>query len=89
MKPAAVPAPLSQFQHRTFDPSDFRRLLSDLNTHMHVSLTEQQTQMVFERWWPEIKSAYDAIITRSGRGETPVQTRKDRDILEEVLLVVR
>lgn len=89
LKPTDVTGPLAQFQNRPFEKSEFRLLLKDINSRLPNPLGEQQLDMVFEKWWPDILQEYELSLKKSvSNTRTPVQ-RDERDLLEEVLMKVR
>ncbi len=89
LKPVDVSGPLSQFQHRLFDKEEFIALLRDINDKMDSPLGESQSDLIFEKWWPDIEREYVELVKKFG---TPNKTRPRRDqvdLLEEVLIKVR
>jgi TIR domain len=88
MIPPDLKSPLSQFQSIEATKDGFFRLIQALNISMDVPLPEDRLTRVFERCWPEL---HKIVISQA---QLPVdiptpQQRKDRDILEEILDLVR
>ena len=87
LSPTDIKGPLSQFQHRSFNEEDIKKLVEDMNSRLEKPLTETQVSIVFDKWWPDIKNEYMALSS------IPVSTtkhqREQRDILEEILSKVR
>ena len=86
VEPAQVKGPLSQFQLTKAEKQDTRQLLGTINKALgETGLTEPQLDRVFEKWWPEIEEKLRAIPDR----EIAAPQRPDREILEEILSIVR
>ena len=91
INPADIKPPLGQFQHTLFTKDDVKRLMHTINKKISVqnekTLPEKDLDEVFEVFWPRLEEKLSAIKNRS---TTMVkQTRTDRDILEEILQLVR
>lgn len=84
-----VPPPLAQFQNRTFNDQDFKQLLSDLNRASKKALQQEQVNLVFGKWWPDIKVESDALLKKHVASRTAKHKRTDRDLLEELLTLTR
>lgn len=89
LSPADIQAPLSQFQNRRFTKTDIRQLLSDVNQEVGASLEPDQFDLMFEKWWPDLDSAYRAAIASAGTQVTTAPRRSSDDLLQEILLTVR
>lgn len=89
VEPTDLSGPLAQFQAARFDRTDVRRMLSVINDQLgEVSLEETVLSAVFEKWWPDLESRISAIepVAKPMVGGA---VRSDRELLEEVLSLVR
>ncbi|GEM_PF-2679523 len=91
IQPTDVKEPLSQFQHTIFEKEDIWKLVSDINNVAKdtgaTSLDDETLRKTFNTFWPELEERLKKIISSI---HVPKKiTRKDREILEEVLEVVR
>jgi hypothetical protein len=91
LSPADVEQPLAQFQHTVSEKADVRKLVHTINQAVREegekSLTETTLDKVFETFWPELESGLRILNV-----EQPPRTseiRSDRDILEEILQLMR
>lgn len=89
LKPTDVTGPLSQFQNRPFEKNEFRLLLRDINSRVSNPLSDQQLDMVFEKWWPDIKQGYEEALKNVVSSPKVGVQRDQKDILEEILIKVR
>ncbi|CAA6818792.1 MAG: Unknown protein [uncultured Thiotrichaceae bacterium] len=82
-----ISGPLTQFQTTLFNKSDFRKLVSVLNTaNKPNALSDNTLNTVFEKFWPDIEKKVKEIIdTSHPEGENSPDLRSEREILEEVL----
>lgn len=88
VKPADLKGPLVQFQATEFNKPDTRRLLATLNKALdHSALPEKQLDKTFEIWWPELESALQKLRSSNVSPQRP--QRSEREILEEILALVR
>lgn len=91
LKPTAVEDPLAQFQHTQNDKTDVKRLVETVNEAVakagEKSLASSTLNDVFETYWPRLEAALKQIPASKGSSEQPF--RSDREILEEILEVVR
>lgn len=88
LKPTDVSGPLSQFQHRSFTRDEVEVLLRDINAASEKPLVSAQLDLIFEKWWPDIKSAYEAAIKSTD--DTPKRRPRDqRELIEEILTRIR
>jgi TIR domain len=86
MKSADITGPLAQFQATRCEKEDLRRLIRTINHHLAAPLAEPKVDMAFDRWWQVLEASIESALTI--RADTP-QQRPDRELLEEVLSVVR
>lgn len=86
-----ISGPLTQFQTTSFEKSDFKRLVSDLNKANTSNVLEESVlNQVFEKFWPELESRVKQIIKTSVDGDAiSADRRSDRELLEEVLKLSR
>jgi hypothetical protein len=87
LRPSDLKGPLVQFQAAEANKHDTRRLLETLNRALgETALSEKQLDKTFEIWWPELETSFQKI--RSAK--TPqLPQRSEREILEEILALVR
>lgn len=88
--PTDITGPLSQFQHTILsDRVDTRQLLGDMARESAAidgkSVPTASLDALFEMKWP----ALEAEVASASDGGAPVTERDQKDILEEVLEVVR
>lgn len=87
LEPSSLKEPLSQFQATKLNEEDVLQLLYSINKRLgDKMLTEQQLNETFELWWPKLDTVLKSIEPVS-KEEKPQRT--DRDILEEVLSIIR
>jgi hypothetical protein len=91
LTPTDIEQPLSQFMHTIFDKDDIYKMLLTINSQVEKngekSLNEKTLKSVFDVFWPDL----DKNIQNIGqeKNENTSQIREDRDILEEILTLVR
>lgn len=87
LRPADLRGPLVQFQAAEANEADTRRLLATINAALGpAALSERSLDRAFAAWWPELAKMLKGLP--SGRnGARPA--RSERDLLEEVLALVR
>ena len=89
LEPADLGGPLAQFQAARFDKVDMRRVLSVINVQLGaVALEESVLSTVFEKWWPDLETKVKAI-SLTPTLLVPSNTRSDRELLEEILTLMR
>jgi hypothetical protein len=90
IEPAQVKPPLSQFQHTKAIKLDTRKLLKTINNLSNASLSDGLKDNIlddaFEKWWPDLETRLQSI-SNTGKKFEPV--RPDRELLEELLQLVR
>lgn len=91
LNPTDIEQPLSQFMHTVFTKEDILRLLITINTQIEKagerSLPETTLKLVFETFWPQLDSQIQGIKSLSNISKPKL--RKDREIIEEILELVR
>jgi len=91
LTPADIEPPLSQFQHTLFQKTDIFKLIQTINSQVsqlnEKALTDKTLSLVFERCWPDLETEITKIVTQLP--EKKENVRVDREILEEILEIVR
>lgn len=88
LKSEAVKGPLSGFQHTSFNKDDFWKLISTLNSlNGDNALPQERLSRVFEKWWGDLESAINQIITATPA--KAVSERSERDMIAEILDLTR
>ncbi len=86
---ADISGPLAIFQHTRFTKEDFKNLLISINNEGgELKLDDKRLDTVFEKWWPDLEQKVKNILNEEVKPKAVVP-RKDREILEEVLDIVR
>ena len=81
--------PLGQFQATSFEKKDFFKLVKSINTELAENkLPDDTLTSVFEMWWPNLEAKVAEIIDSHSKKQ-PQELRSEREILEEVLGLVR
>lgn len=79
--------PLSLFQAAALQRDDIARLLTTLNKTLgSKSLREKALEEIFQVWWPKLEERLAGIPSDD---VSPVTERPERDLLEEILGIVR
>lgn len=86
LKKSDVVGPLSQFQLEIADEQGTFRVLKAVNGAIGIPLDTNKLETSFQKWWPELWDRFSAIPTQV---QIQPDTRKDRDIMEEILDKVR
>jgi len=90
LKPTDLSGPLVQFQATQFSKDDMRRLVGAINDSMGEGCINEKTlDNIFEKWWPDLEQELRAILSEGASDEDTGEVRSDRDLLEEVLRLVR
>ena len=88
LKPTDLSAPLNQFQATRIEREDFRKLIDVINNCPEDNkLPEKTIQTVFDKWWPDLEKELNEINEEILEPDQPI--RKDREILEEILQLIR
>ena len=86
VEPTDVKGPLAQFQATRVTKHDILKLLKTLNSGLgDKPLADAHIEEAFEVWWPKLDSQLKALPTETGDS----LRRADRDLLEEILSLVR
>ncbi|WP_434300355.1 TIR domain-containing protein [Corallococcus exiguus] len=86
LKATDVSLPLAQFQGVDADELGTLKLLQSLNGTREALLTDERLKKLFDKWWPDLKLALQAVPPSRG---VPAPKRTDRALLEEILQLVR
>ena len=87
LQPADLRGPLVQFQAAVAERGDTRRLMATINAALGKdALPDKQLDKAFDVWWPELEANLNSI---SSMKTTPKSRRSEREILEEILALVR
>jgi hypothetical protein len=90
-KPSEIQGPLAQFQSLPVNKENVSKLLISMNRAVTLagerSLSDSDLAESFEVWWPRLETKINEIPKTT----TPAQAsqRKDRDVLDEILVLVR
>ena len=80
--------PLAQFQATKNKKEDIYQMMSTVNSCTDNSLPESVLEMRFEKWWPDLEKEIKSI-PKPTLGEKKKHIRSDREILEEILTILR
>jgi TIR domain-containing protein len=87
LEPSDVRGPLTQFQATKTEKDDTKRLITTINRALgDHRLGAQKIETAFEHWWPDLEPTLRSVRQIGGDAKTE---RSDRELLEEVLEVVR
>lgn len=88
LEPTDVREPLAQFQATRATKDDLRKLIFTINNTLGDSkLQEAELGETFEVWWPRLEHRLNTIPAQTSESVEPI--RQDREILEEILELVR
>jgi len=86
-----IRGPLAQFQVTKAEEEDTRKLLHSINKAVEQnesrSLKENELDEIFNKWWPDLDKIISEIPPPTLEAARP--KREERDILEEILEIVR
>ena len=87
VSPTELQGPLTQFQAATADKDSTQKVITTLNSALGDNkLDEPRLESSFENWWPKLETSLDEIQLTT---EESIPIRSERDILEEILDLVR
>lgn len=87
LEPADVKPPLAQFQATRATKNEVLTLLKTLNKALgEHALQIAHIEEAFEVWWPRLETTLKRLPSD---GDPPKATRSDRELLEEILALVR
>lgn len=91
INPADIKPPLGQFQHTLFIKEDVKKLMLTINAKIGVqnekTLPDKDLEEVFEIFWPRLEEKLNTVKKESS--DIVKKSRTDREILEEILQLVR
>ena len=86
VEPTDIKGPLVQFQHTKATKDDTRKLLHTINKALvDEALDDTKLDKSFDIWWPELDKNLKSITDV----QTKREERSEREILEEILELVR
>jgi hypothetical protein len=87
LEPADLKGPLVQFQSTRAEKDDTRKLIHTINSALDDgALQESPLDEAFEMWWPRLE---ESLRRAASLKDTPRPQRKERELLEEILQIVR
>lgn len=87
LDPSDVRGPLTQFQATKAEKDDMKRLILTINRALgDGSLAPEKVEKAFEHWWSDLEQALRLVPEADGK---PKPERSDRELLEEILEIVR
>jgi hypothetical protein len=87
LEPAGVREPLAQFQTTKAHREDVKKLVQTINNVLGENkLPESEINESFDVWWPKFEERLNNIATAPS---SPEPQREDREILEEILELIR
>lgn len=89
VEPTDLKGPLVQFQAANFEKKEIKKIIEMINRELgDAKLAQDVLGTVFDMWWPQLDEKIRTIMEApvKSRGGIP---RSDRDLLEEVLLILR
>jgi len=90
LKIADLDGPLSQFQSVNFSKDDIERVVTTMNDKLaDARLDPAVLKTVFEKFWPDLEEKIEAVIAAKRETKAPPKGRDDRELLEEMLGLLR
>jgi hypothetical protein len=90
LEPTDLQGPLSQFQTTRFVEADIRKLFNTINAQAGENkLVDTVAKDVFDKWWPDLQQKLTKILQGHTANSNVQRIRSDRELIEEVLLLVR
>ena len=89
LQPTDLKGPLTQFQAARFNKDDIYKMLTMLNNQLGENALNSKTlENVFETFWLKLQSKVGEVLSKTS--QSPKQpVRSDRELLEEILVIVR
>ena len=89
LRPTDLTGPLQQFQATVFSEDDMLKLMKAINAKLGTqAIAEDRLTRQFSLCWPGLQDNINAIL--STQKKTPKKpTRSDRELIEEILTIVR
>lgn len=89
LRPTDIQGPLAQFQATVAERQDALKLMKTINASQGDSrLDDVFLEKSFDRWWPDFEGQVEKIRKLSP-AKTKMPERSERDLLEEILTLVR
>ena len=89
LSPTQLTGPLSQFQAREANKEGTLRVLLDINSHLPEPRGEEEVRKMFGSFWGQLEEIIKAQIEAGNSSDSQSTARSDKEILDEVLLLVR
>lgn len=90
VEPTDLTGPLVQFQAARFEKTEMKRVVRTVNNELgEQKLATNVLDTVYETWWPKLKEAAEEALGATAVEEASARRRGDRELLEEVLQLVR
>jgi hypothetical protein len=89
LETSAVEWPLAQFQMTRVVKQDIARMLRTINAASDRPRELSPLHTVFDRFWPDLESGITDALNKYTSNGDPTPTRSDREVLNEVLELVR
>ncbi|UOY03135.1 toll/interleukin-1 receptor domain-containing protein [Blastococcus sp. PRF04-17] len=86
LSPSDVTSPLNQFHMKSADEAGIRNVVESINGTLDRARPDQALAAVFKGLWPQLQDALNAV---SAPDQPEAPHRKDRELLEEILELVR
>lgn len=86
IEPSDLKGPLVQFQTTKLLEEDFKKLIHTINKCLDDKISEAQIEESFQAWWPKVELELKNL---SQPKKEVLPKRKEREILEEILELVR
>lgn len=90
LQPTDVTGPLQQFQATAFTKDDIYKLLQAINAKLEEqAVSQDRLERQFERVWPQLEEDVRMILATQVKPPHKTPIRKDRELLEEILTLLR
>ncbi len=90
LAPTDITGPLTQFQGAKFEKEEIFRVVKTVNEGVEAQrLDAAVLKTVFEKWWPDLQTKVEGILAAATSPEAAGALRTDREILAEILTLVR
>lgn len=91
VKKTDIAGPLTTFQMTEFTKDDFLKLIMSINNSLDEPVDETNIKEIFEAFFSKLDTDISEILkqNKNQTSKSQVPTRSERDILEEILLLVR
>lgn len=91
VKKTEITGPLSTFQMTDFSKEDFFKLIQSINASLDEPVEEKNIEAIFNAFFAKLEEDVNDILQedKQNSSKSKKNTRTERDILEEILLLVR